>query len=360
MHPPSFHTRSADQRRLEQVFHHYSLAKVLRHMLAGEPLDGFEADVESQFGGSAGTGNRQGSTITVPWGVLGARRDLNIASPLAGGYLVGNTMGPAGDVLRPYSVAARTGMTVLSGLRSDVYVPSFSEGLEFAWLTDETSAGPSLTPPTSIVQMRPHIACGVVTASDRLIRGVAPGVLDLMLGRFLRINAAALIDRVVLDGRSNRGTPVADDMAEPLGLCNTPGVVQYTGDISASTVLRDGFNAAMTAVASRAGSDEACSFIVHPVVRKYLLTGTDGYPPVLDPAGRLNGKALHVTSGMRADSGAYGEWSSAVLGLWGEGVEIALDPYSNFKTGAVSFRIMLALDCAFPNPGAFAVFNAAP
>ncbi len=359
MHPLSFQTRTADQRRAEQTFHNYSLSKVLRHAMSGERLDGFEAEVEKQFGGSVGTQSRHGPTITVPWGVLAGQRDLNIASPTAGGYLVGSSMGPAADVLRPYNVATRAGMSVLSGLRTDIFIPGVLDEVQFGWMLDETSPGPSLTPATGLVQMRPHVACGVITYHGRLVRGMPPGMLDLFVRRRLLQAAGALIDRVVLDGRSNRGTATADDMAEPLGLCNITGVQRFSAAGVAANLLSAAVNPSMAAVANRAGSDEGSSFVLSPGMRALLLPTSPTERGAIDSTGRLQSKATHCTAGMAAITGAYGEWSNAVLGLWGDGIEIAIDPFTGFKNDTVTMRCMVAMDVAFNNPAAFSVFTLA-
>jgi hypothetical protein len=39
----------------------------------------------------------------------------------------------------------------------------------------------------------------------------------------------------------------------------------------------------------------------------------------------------------------YGNWPDLIVGMWGEGVTIMVDPYSNSTTGAV--RLVALVDC---------------
>lgn len=336
----------------------YSLARTMQALSNGEPLSGLEAEVQEVFGGDHTPGYRFGCNATLPWGVLAAgQRDLNVATPSAGGNLVGWNVGPAADVLRPYSVATRAGMTVLSELKGDVGIPSVLDEIEFQWLIDESSTGPSLTPTTGLATLRPHTASGLISYPGRLVRGAAPGLIEQFVRRRLMLAVGQLIDTVVLQGGSNRGTTTVDDMGEPLGLCNTPGVMSYSGDTSAGLFLVDAVRPAMTYAAYKLGSDDGASWIGGPSVRSILLTHWEENFSV-DGAGRLYNKPFHCTSGMAGNALAYGDWRNAVLGLFGPGIDIAIDPFTGFKSDTITMRCMVTMDVAFPNPAAFAIANA--
>ena len=45
----------------------------------------------------------------------------------------------------------------------------------------------------------------------------------------------------------------------------------------------------------------------------------------------------------------------AIVGLWGAGIRVEIDPYSAFTTGVLSARVVLDVDFAFPQPAAFSV-----
>ncbi len=355
---PHFATRTAQERATERDFSKYSLSKLVRALANDEFVDGFEAEVEARFGGGVGTGQLFGRTHTLPWGLLG--RDLTTSVPTAGGHLVGYSVGPAADVLRPYNVAARAGMTIFSGLKGDLAIPSVLDEVEFQWMTTESSPGPNLTPGTGLAFMTPHSACGLISFPGRLLRMAPPAVFDQFIRRRLLQAAGQLIDRVVLAGRSNwDGSALADNSAEPLGLCNISDVAQFTGDISSSTVLSAGINPAMTYVASRCGSDEAASFILSPFVRQQLLSNYPAEPGALRD-NLLQGRPTHCTSAMVSTKAAYGDWSSATLALFGEGIELAVDPFTGFAADRITMRCWVTMDVAFPSPASFAVVTIQP
>lgn len=49
----------------------------------------------------------------------------------------------------------------------------------------------------------------------------------------------------------------------------------------------------------------------------------------------------------------FGDWSQCLVALWGAGLDIQVDPYSSFKTGAVQVRILMHCDISFLKPESF-------
>jgi hypothetical protein len=352
-----FLTRSAAGPHLEAQLSRYSLTKVIRHLLNDEPLDGFEAEVEKEFGGSKATAHSVGRTITVPWTALApSRRDLTAASPLNGGALVGMNVGPAADVLRPYSVAARCGVNMLSGAIGDVLVPGTADEVTFAWLSTEGSEGPNLTPATTGAQMRAKLAAGLVSYSGRLMRSAGNKMLEGFVRRRLLQSAGQLMDRAFLSGGSGGAGAAGNEAAGPLGLHATPGVQRYTVANTAD-LLSQGINPAMTHVATRSGSDDAAAFVASPTLRELLLPTQANAASALASDGLLQGRALHCTSAMVPNCGAYGDWRNAFVALFGDGIELQIDPFTGFKSDLLTMRCIVAMDVAFPNPNSFAVIE---
>lgn len=360
-----FVTRSQSGQRLERQLSGYSLTKVIRHMQNDEPLDGLEAEVEKEFGGSKGTAHVMGRTITVPWAVLSptpwdphsaARRDLNVANPTGGGALVGMSVGPAADVLRPYSVAARCGTNVLSGAIGDVLIPGTTDEITFNWLSTELDPGPNLTPATTAAQMRAKLAAGLVTYSGRLMRSAGNKMLESFVRRRLLQAAGQLMDRALLSGGSGGAGAAGNEAAGPLGLHATQGVQRYSV-ANTTDLLTLAVNPAMTHVATKAGSDDGAAFVASPTLRELLLPTQANAANAMASDGLLQGRALHCTSAMVPNCGAYGDWRNAFVALFGEGIELQIDPFTGFKSDLLTMRCIVAMDVAFPNPSSFAVIE---
>lgn len=351
---PRFETRS---RLADMDLSAYSASKVVRCLAEGQKLDGFEAEVEQQLGGSRGTGQVLGPTVTIPWaiykGAMRASRAMTAGSPGAGGTLTaGIDVGPAADVLRPYSVAARTGMTVLSGLVRDVHVPVNDEEVNFAWMDQELEA-PTFdeVPPMGLQGLRPHIGVGLLKFSDMLVRQNQAQVFELFARRRLLLAAGAAVDRMVLQGRSD------GDMAQPLGLSSADVPVFEWGDPWDATrlMMSHGVGPIMDYVIYHGGSDDQAAFVLSPLMRSFFLPviGSGGGADVETKI--LYGHRAHTTSAMAGTDMAYGNWWAATLAMWGEGFEIAVDPYTGFKQNQIAMRCFIAMDVAFPQRGALAI-----
>jgi len=50
-----------------------------------------------------------------------------------------------------------------------------------------------------------------------------------------------------------------------------------------------------------------------------------------------------------------GDWRNLVIGVWGAGPIVEVDPFSAFKSGIIGVRILLTCDVGLVHPAAFVV-----
>lgn len=325
----------------------YRVTRVLQATMADEPLTGIEADIERTLGGSVGTGNALGKTITVPFSVFGSqtRAATTTTSPLVAAGAV--TVGAPAEALNSVSVVAAAGVTFASGAKTDLQVPSTAAPPAMTWIGDELTPVPDVTPAMNLAAMKPHVAIGTIKVSGRLLRQAAPQVAEFFVRRQLLLAAGAAIDKAILQGRAD------GNMAAPMGLTATP-VQTFEVAAGAGNLLDDGIAPAMEYVLNQTGTDDDAAFIVGVSARKRLLPWMEMH------GGNVLGRRVHASAAMPAESIAYGRWSSALATLWGEGIEIVADPFTGFKTDQISVRCMIALDCIFPSIGPFALVKYTP
>jgi hypothetical protein len=72
-------------------------------------------------------------------------------------------------------------------------------------------------------------------------------------------------------------------------------------------------------------------------------------------AGQCVGMPARSSSQITAGALFLGSWRYMNIVLWGEGVEVSVNPYaaSNFQAGIVGVRAFLTADCAPTYPSAF-------
>jgi HK97 family phage major capsid protein len=311
----------------------FSFARMLDRMSDGS-LDGFEAETLQEVAGAKYDKYR----VIIPFSLL--TRDLSTAAS-GGGYLV-NTVGldPA-DSLRPWSVTARAGVTLLPSLTGNALLPLTTGNVTVTWLADETSPITATQPTIGQVAIAPKTAASLVTFSRQLsLQSFAENYVKRELLRTI----GTAIDQSVLSGSGASG--------QPLGVLNTLGI----GSQSGTSLAYAGVTAMRQAVAEANGDDASIAFIATPAIRKLLenrerATGS-GYIWDND---RVASRPGYVTTECPTAKAVCGDWQHIIFATWGPGFEFMAnfcDP-TGFRTGTIQARAMLTCDVAVVRAAAF-------
>ena len=273
------------------------------------------------------------------------RRDLNVASSAAGGYLVSTENVPSWvELARARSVALTLGVESLDGLRSSISVPRELAGPAVSWLSTETSQATESTPSTGQVALTPKMAGAYVKVSRPLLLQSSPAV-DRFLVRSLLRALGVAIDIAVLNGSGTAG--------QPLGLLNTAGIGSVTGtSLALAGVLefQSDVGDALTA---------GCGYATTRAVAKLLAerqkaTGTSTFlweGNLYD--GSLGGYRAMSSGNIPAATLVFGDWPSILLASWGT-LAVEINPFAGFQAGIVGARVLHALDVGVLRPSAFA------
>lgn len=298
---------------------------------------GYELEVVEDAAAHAGRSFNPARPV-VPLELL--TRDMTAAGVSGSQYVVGaESMAPA-DVLRPYSVAVRAGVTVLPGLRSNITIPRVTTAASAEWLAGELDPLSGSQPALGDVGMTPKI-CGSLTTYTKQLR-VQQDQLEAFLRSHLLMTIGRAVDVAMIGGSGSAG--------EPLGIVGTSGV----GAESGTSLGWAGIIAMQQAVAD-AGS-EPTAVVATPAVRK-LLQGREkaaGSGLVWDGA-TVGGIAAFATAACPAGTLVVADWTQAVLGIWGDGPEIALDEFTGWASGKITMRVLLSVDTALLHPASFSV-----
>jgi hypothetical protein len=68
---------------------------------------------------------------------------------------------------------------------------------------------------------------------------------------------------------------------------------------------------------------------------------------------QIAGKPAAVSTDVPAATLFVGDWSKCLVALWGAGLEVQVDPFTSFVSGAVQVRVVMHADVAFTKPAAF-------
>jgi HK97 family phage major capsid protein len=275
----------------------------------------------------------------IPWGAL-YQRDLTATSaPSSGGNLVGAASAKPMDVLRPFSVTARMGLSTMQNLGANLLLPSIGTAATGQWLANESSSITDTTPSIGQVSSRPKTAGALIKASFQFMKQAATA--DEVIRQQLLGAMGQLLDAAVLNGSGASG--------QPIGLANVAGVNAQSGAVTHANMLT-----ALETLANAKADDEKIKFLTTPTVRKALqareLVASTGV--MLWSGNALVDKPAYVSTDVPAGTIFAGDWSQILVAFWGSGIEVQVDPYSSFTTGAIQVRVLMFVDVNFLRPAA--------
>lgn len=321
----------------------FSLARALE--CASRPDGGLRDGYEREVCGAAAL--MQGETfdghrLMIPFGAL-ATRDLTAASAAAGGYLVSTATAEPVDVLRPWSVVASAGITMLPGLRENISLPRTNTAPVAGWLSTEATNAPDSQPVTGQAVMTSKTAAVYLEFSRQWALQAEAG--EILLRQQLLGAVGQLIDETFFTGTGAAG--------QPTGLLNTVGI----GTQSGTSLAHAGILAMRSAVLTAGAQEDRLRWVGTPAVQATLGArerATGGGRFLWDGDGII-GRPASATKTAPASALICGDFSQAYMGLWGSAIRVEVNPYQNFTAAILSARVMLTCDFAFPVPAAFCV-----
>ena len=335
--PAAFKSRLIQRLLVRELGGTFSFRRLIANMASGG-ASGLEAEVLQEVARSAGQSFNP-NNVTIPWALFA--RDLTVAASSAGGYLVGSDVGEAIDVLRPWSVTARAGLTVFERLRENVALPRTTGKVTAQWNPTEATAATESTPTTGSITLSPKTASTYMELSGLFLKQTGSTGENYARRELLK-TVGSLVDAAVLNGSGSAG--------QPTGLLNTAGI----GSQSGTSLSWTGVANMKETVATANARDEGIAYIATPAVRE-LLEGREkftGAGPVWN-GDDVGGRRGYVTTDLPAATMVAGDWSDVILALWGPGLQVEVNPFAGFTAGIIGMRCLISCDVGIQHPGAF-------
>ncbi len=329
---------AARERSAKDGRHPASLARAINQMIsAGGVTDGPEAEYFQECARLAGRPFNR-NRLFIPFGAL-TQRDLTAASASGGGYLVNTDNQAARDILRPWSVTARAGVEIETGLVGNVTIPRTTVKSTPGWLPTEGGSATPSQPTFQQIALTPKNIIIVIPFSRQLsLQSNAEAVVRRELTRTI----ATGIDQAVLAGTGTGG--------QPTGLTNTAGVNTETG----TSLAHAGVVAMKRKVADANAPDEAIAFLGTPAVRELLekRERATGLGFIWDDD-RVASRPAYASADVPTGTLIAGAWSEIYLGIWGAGFVVEIDPSTYFTSAVIQARLIVSCDIAVRTPAAF-------
>ena len=285
-----------------------------------------------------------------------------------GGAAVQTSLMSLIEILRNRLIASQAGVTVMSGLTDSISFPRQITANTFTWTGENPTAANSLTALTfDNVTMSPKTGMASTAFSRRALVQTSPDVQNVVNNDLMRICAIGL-DSAAFNG---------------LGSANQPTGIRATSSIGNRTLGSHGAALAWadlvgleTDVATANADGGTLAYVTNAKVRgklKQTLKTTTAGSSFLweggnDP-GIINGYRAFAsqqipsnltqgTSTTICSSIIFGDFAQALLGIWGDAVDLIVDPYTSKNQNMIEVTAVLMCDVAVRHPEAFSKSDA--
>lgn len=330
----------------------YSLLRAVDASITGDWRQaGYEREMSQEMSRAYG---RKPRGIFVPFGEMTNTRVMSAGGATTGQTLIPNTHAGFVEMLRNSARVLEAGATVMPGLVGNVDIPRQTAGATAAWLAEDAAITPSDMSFNSVT-LTPK-SCGALLSWTRRMTHSAVPEMEGLARTDLAKQIALAMDYAALHGLGSSDQPTGIyaasgvntvamggkptyakliDMAAELGKDNAlQGSLAFMTTPSMAGIL------AQTLVASSAGSE----MIWGGSMVQGKLIGIDAYSTA-QVSSTLAGGAEHGL--------VLGDFSQMIIGIWGGGVDILVDPYTDSDRGRVRITALMDLDIALRHPEAF-------
>jgi len=358
----------------EQYAKDYKLSAGIRGLITNDWSDkasGFAREISQQIAKDSGKGTRSGS-LFIPYSGLVQRATYVTSGATTGGNIVATDL-LADDfieALRNSTVMVGLGVQTLSGLIGDVAIPRRSGVASTGFLSSETAALSQAESTFDQISMTPKTLGTLSKFSRNMLIQATPGIEDLVR-RDISDGINLGIDLGILNGTGSSG--------QPTGIMQTSGIGSVAIGTNGGAITVDKLIDLETAIMEdNAGVNaDSISYVTNAKVMgaikklktsggEYLVNnnlqalGRGATPVAVNgyPLAMTNQVPSNLTKGSTSGSCSavvMGDFSQAILGLYGSGIEItAGEDSDDFAKNLVSVKGVVAFDVAVRHAQSFA------
>ncbi len=323
----------------------YSILKAIRASLIKDWRGAeFEKECSDQVAKQVGAESR---AFYLPYDIMTAmrsKRDMNITTDTAGGFLVGTQHMPGSfiELLRAKLVAAAAGVQIMSGLVGNVSIPKETADPTGYWIQTEGNPPTESQGTVGQVTLSLKNVAAWVDITRNLMKQSAPAADNIVMNSIVKV-LARMIDLAVFHGTGANGQPTGIATAAAGGFTGTT-----FSRILAVSALVD----VMNANAEKEGMNWVCNPTSWGIL-KVREEGTAGYPSyLLKDDNRMLGYPVLTSTQITAAYLFFGDFMQAIIGEWGV-LDINVDDKSLSTSGGIRIVGYQSVDVAVRQAGAF-------
>ena len=328
----------------------------------------FEQEISDTIGKSMPSNYQRHGGIFLPYAIGRGQRDTPITSIAAGAgaEAVFTQPGEVINVLRNALVTAKLGATVFTGLDAPLGLPRQDTDIVASWVTESSGTASETEFTTSLVTLTPKTLMATTATTRQL--------LELAVKQFATqariMNSIAFASQKAIDAAAMFGsgvTPIPQGIYGAAGVTAVPfgaaaGVVP-TAPYAYTDIIK-----MIAAVAAANVPFESVGFVTTPQMAGILM-GTlkfsvNGALALWDggisegimagaPAYSTNQVPSNLGTGTNCHGLLFGAWVNLLIGIFGNGFEVIVDPYSMKKSGIIEITSFNMADVKLAHAAAF-------
>jgi len=247
------------------------------------------------------------------------------------------------NVLRARAKVGGLGARFMSGLVGTVDIPKQSGSATFYWVSEDGAPTDSDISFTT-VQMTPNTIATAVPITRRLMIQSTPDI-EMLVRDDIMDGMALGLDNALLKGTGLNN--------QPLGILGTSGIgaVDLTGGANWAKIVE------LETDCAEANADAMTSaYLMRPTMRGALKTTekASNTGQFIWDGNSVNGYTAEVTTEMPANQILFGDFSQAMVGLWGA-LDVVPDKSTKAASGGLVMRLFQDADVAIRHPQAFSL-----
>ena len=291
------------------------------------------------------------------------KRELTVGTNASGGFFAPSVQlaDEFVEALRARMVLPGLGMRIMSGLNTKIQIPKISAGAAAAFVAESGDVADQ-TQTTAQITMVGRTLGARTDVSRLLLLESDPSIEQIVRDDLLAAVANKIEDVAIEGGASN----------EPTGITQTSGI----GSVAIGTNGGAPTWAAVTNLVKEVEIDNAAingdtlAFLTNPKVKSKMantvrVASTDSHMILNDPYTSLYGYDIGITTNVPSDltkgstSGScsaliFGDFSQLMMGVFGGGPDVLIDPYTNSASGSVRIVVHQEIDIAVRHAQSFA------
>lgn len=367
------HKNKEKQTEEQKTVKRYNLLRALNLQMRGKRLDGLEAEMHQEAEQEAQRSNINLDGFGIPSMFFKpAKRDMTAGTANQGGNTVQTTVSDLIPYLWPRTTVEQLGATVLTGLTSNIQFPTQSAVPTGTW-EGETDANAESSPTFGTVTLQPNRVGTYVDVSKQLIvQSSVPG-LDRVVTRDIERAIAHALETAAINGSGsgNQPTGILNNGSVGVEAIGTNGGNPDWGNIVAleANVANDNADMGSMAYLTTPGIRGALKTIEKASNTAQFIWETSAMAGVNTTVGEgmLNGYRAAVSTlvpsdlekgtGYNLHAIIFGNWQELLLGNFGPGVDIVVDPYTQATSTLVRIVVNSWWDVALRHAASFAVIK---